>query len=61
MFLTAFAIFIVFGLAYEAYAIITGRPTITSEFRALQANHPGPTALLILGIGILFGHFFWSE
>lgn len=61
MYLPAFLVFVVVSLAYEAFAIVTGRPTITSEFRRLQSDYPGPTALLALGVGILFGHFFWSE
>jgi hypothetical protein len=61
IYLPFFLQFVVVSLGYEAWAVLSGHRTITGEFRALQAEHPGPTAILTLAVGILFGHFFWAQ
>lgn len=46
-------------LAYEFWTLATGRPPITRLTRDFQRNHPHIAGLMLLAIGILFGHLFW--
>ena len=50
-----------FLLAYEFYALFTGRKLVTIYIREAFAVAPGVFMVLAFVIGLLFGHFFWFQ
>lgn len=49
-----------FLLAYEVYAIGTGKKLVTIYIREAFAVAPGPFMVVAFVMGVLFGHFFWG-
>lgn len=49
-----------FLLAYEFYAIFTGKKLVTTYFREAFAAVPGVFVLIALVLGYVMGHFFWG-
>ena len=50
---------VAFLLAYEFYALFTGRPLVTTIVRDAFAAAPGAFMVVAFLMGVLFGHFFW--
>ena len=50
---------IFFYLAYEFWAILTGRKLITTHVREAYRDHPQIGMLVGLIVGLLLSHFFW--
>jgi hypothetical protein len=50
-----------FYLAYEFIALARGWKLITTYVRDGFYKYPPMGALVALGIGLLFGHFFWCD
>lgn len=48
-----------FLLAYEFFALFTGRPLVTTIIREAYAAYPPLGFLVGLISGLLLGHFFW--
>lgn len=48
-----------FLLAYEFFALLTGRPLVTTIIRDAFRVAPGPFMVVAFLLGVLFGHFFW--
>ena len=48
-----------FLLAYEFFALFTGRKLVTIYVREAFAAAPGVFMVVAFTIGLLFGHFFW--
>ena len=50
---------ILFYLAYEFWALLTGRKLITTHVREIYRAYPPMGMLVGLIVGLLLGHFFW--
>lgn len=50
---------IFFYLAYEFWALLTGRKPITTQVRETYRAYPPMGMLVGLIVGLLLGHFFW--
>ena len=47
---------VVIYVGYEIFCLATGRPTLTMTIRSMAQEYPE----LILVVGLLMGHFFWT-
>jgi hypothetical protein len=52
---------IAFELAYEFYAMFTGKKLVTMYFRDAFIAVPGVFGVCLLLLGILIGHFVWYQ
>lgn len=60
MLLTIVLASIVALLIYEFYQLLRDRPTITEQARDLQRRFPGLVSVLMLAIGLVLGHLWWT-
>jgi len=51
---------VAFLLAYEFFALFTGRTLVTTYIRGVVAAYPPAGFLIGLTLGLLCGHFFWT-
>ena len=57
--LLAILIPVIFLLIYEFFALLTGRPLVTTIIRGSVLAYPPLDFLIGLIVGLLLGHFFW--
>lgn len=51
---------ITLALAFESWALLTGRTPITDYVRPAVHSYPGVAFVIAVVVGILLGHFLWG-